>query len=60
MKVSEERLVNSELFLQKSLQPVPGLFICSPKFDDTEYVDALAPRLGVGLEVVVPIFEAPL
>ena len=57
---SEERLVNSKLFLQKSLRPVPELLICCSKFGDAAYVDALAPRLGVGLEVVVPIFEAPL
>jgi hypothetical protein len=30
------------------------------KCDDIAYVDALAPRLGVGLEDVIPIFEAAL
>jgi hypothetical protein len=60
VNVSEERLINSELFLQKYLHSVPTAVICCSKFDDIAYVDALAPRLGVGLEVVVPTFEAPL
>jgi hypothetical protein len=60
MSVGEERLVNSEIIPTEPLTAWFHLFICPPECDDIAYVDALVPRLGVGLGVVVPIFEAPL